>query len=101
MGSFYFSQHDHRKAVAFYETAIRLQPRAIQPYVNISFAYNALGLNDQAEQSLRRACELEPKSPEANLNLGLLLGELGQFERGRIASAKSCRAGPQIRRGSL
>jgi len=80
MGSFYLSQRDYRQAAAFYETAIRLQPRAIQPYVNISFAYDGLGLNDKAVQSLRKACELQPKSPEANLNLGLLLGQMGHFE---------------------
>jgi tetratricopeptide (TPR) repeat protein len=80
MGGFYFPQHDYRRAAASYETAIELQPRIIQPYVNISFVYNALGLNDKAEQSLRRACELDPKSLEANLNLGLLLGEMGRLE---------------------
>jgi len=95
MGSFYLSQHDYRKAVAFYETAIRLQPRVIQPYVNISFAYNALGLNDKAEQSLRRACALEPKNPEANLNLGLLLGELGQLSEAGSYLQKAAELDPQ------
>ena len=80
MGSFYLSQREYGQASAFYETAIRLQPRAIQPYVNISFAYNGLGLNDKAVQSLRKARELQPKSLEANLNLGLLLGEMGRYE---------------------
>ena len=80
VGSFYLSQQDYRQAAAFYETAMRLQPRAIQPYVNSSFAYNGLGMNDKAVQSLRRACELQPKSLEANLNLGLLLGEMGRLE---------------------
>ena len=80
MGSFYLARHDYGQAVAFYQTAIRLQPRVIQPYVNISFAYNALGLNGKAVESLRQACALQPKSPEANLNLGLLLGEMGQLE---------------------
>jgi tetratricopeptide (TPR) repeat protein len=80
LGGFYLAKHDYRQAVASFETAIRLQPRAIQPYVNISFAYNALGLNDNAVQSLSKACELQPKNLEANLNLGLLLGEMGRFE---------------------
>jgi tetratricopeptide (TPR) repeat protein len=80
MGSFYLSQRDFRLAAAFFETAIRLQPRVLMPYVNIAFAYSALGLNDKAEQSLRRACDMEPESLEANLNLGLLLGEMGRLE---------------------
>jgi tetratricopeptide (TPR) repeat protein len=80
MGNFYLSQHDYPQAVAFFETAIRLQPHIFHLYVNISFAYNALGLKDKAEQSLRRACELEPKSPEANFDLGLLLGDIGRID---------------------
>ena len=95
LGSFYLSQRDYRQAAAFYETAIRLQPRVIQPYVNISFAYNALGLNDKAEQSLRKACELEPKSLEANLNLGLLLGEMGHFEEAGSHLQKAAELDPE------
>jgi tetratricopeptide (TPR) repeat protein len=95
MGSFCLSQRDYRQAAAFYETAIRLQPSAIQPYVNISFAYNGLGLNDKAAQSLRRACELQPKSPEANLNLGLLLGEMGHFEEAASHLQKAAELDPE------
>jgi tetratricopeptide (TPR) repeat protein len=95
MGSFYLSQRDYKQAVAFFEAAIRLQPSVIQPYVNISFAYNALGLNDKAEQSLRRAFELEPKSLEANLNLGLLLGEMGRLEEAGSHLQKAATLDPQ------
>jgi tetratricopeptide (TPR) repeat protein len=95
MGSFYLSQRNYRQAAAFFETAIRLQPSIIQPYVNISFAYNALGLNDKAEQSLRRAFELEPKSLEANLNLGLLLGEMGRLEEAGSHLQKTAELDPQ------
>jgi tetratricopeptide (TPR) repeat protein len=95
MGGFYLAQRDYRQAAAFYETAIRLQPRVIQPYVNISFAYNALGLNDKAAQSLRRACELQPKSLEANLNLGLLLGEMGHFEEAAERLQKAAELDPK------
>jgi tetratricopeptide (TPR) repeat protein len=94
MGSFYMSQHDYKQAAAFYETAIRMQPRALQPYVNISFAYNALGLNDKAAQSLRKACELEPKSFEAHLNLGLLLGEMNSFDEAGVHLQKAAELDP-------
>jgi tetratricopeptide (TPR) repeat protein len=95
MGSFYFSQRDFQQAVTFYETAIRLQPRVIQPYVNISFAYNALGMNDKAEQSLRRACDLQPKNMEANLNLGLLLGEMEHLEEAGSHLQKAAELDPK------
>ncbi len=95
MGSFYLSQRDYGQAVASFERAIRLQPGVIQPYVNISLAYNALGLNDKAEQNLRRAFELEPKSLEANLNLGLLLGEMGRLEEAGSHLQKAAELDPQ------
>jgi len=95
MGNFDLSRRDYRQAASFFETAIRLQPRAIQPYVNISFAYNALGLNDKAEKSLRRACEMDPKSLEANLNLGLLLGEMGQFQEAGSFLQKAAELDPK------
>jgi tetratricopeptide (TPR) repeat protein len=95
MGNFDLSRRDYRQAASFFETAIRLQPRAIQPYVNISFAYNALGLNDKAEQSMRRACEIDPKSLEANLNLGLLLGEMGRFQEAGSALQKAVELDPK------
>jgi len=95
MGSLYLSQRDYRQAAAFFETAIRLRPRALMPYVNIAFAYSALGLNDKAEQSLRKACEMEPESLEANLNLGLLLGEMGRLEEAGTYLKKACGLDPE------
>jgi tetratricopeptide (TPR) repeat protein len=95
MGSFYLAQRNYQQAEAYYETAIRLQPRAIQPYVNIAFVYNALDKNDKAEQSLRRACEMEPDSLEANLNLGLLLGEMARFEEAGTYLQKAAELDPR------
>ncbi len=95
MGSFYYAQRDYRQSISFYETAIRLEPRVLMPYVNISFAYNALGLNDQAEQSLRKACEIDAESLEANLNLGLLLGEMGRFEEAGTHLKKAAELDPE------
>ncbi|MBN2319057.1 MAG: tetratricopeptide repeat protein [Acidobacteria bacterium] len=95
MGSFYLSQRDYGQAASFYETATRLQPRVLMPYVNIAFAYSGLGLNAKAEQSLRRACEMEPESLEANLNLGLLLGETGRFEEAGRYLQKALKMDPE------
>lgn len=94
-GGFHLSLQDYRRAAAFYETAIRLQPDAVQPYVNVSFAYNELGLGAKAEQSLRKACELEPRSVEAQLNLGLLLGEAGRLTEAGMHFGKAAALDPQ------
>jgi tetratricopeptide (TPR) repeat protein len=95
MGNFCFSQRDYKSAVAFFETAIQLQPRALQPYVNISLAYNELGSKDKAEQSLRKACEIEPKNLAAHLNLALLLGELGRLDEAETHFQKAAELDPK------
>ena len=95
LGSFYLAKQDYRQAgPASFETAMRLQPRAIQPYVNGSFAYNALGANDKAMQSLSKAIELQPKSLEAHLNLGLLFGEMGRLAEAAIHLQKAVELDP-------
>jgi tetratricopeptide (TPR) repeat protein len=95
MGSYYLSQQDYSQAVAYFETAMRLQSKVLPPYVNIAFAYTALGLNDKAEQSLRRACNMDPESLEANLNLGLLLGEMGRLEEAATYLKKALHLDPE------
>ncbi|MHC4238542.1 MAG: tetratricopeptide repeat protein [Planctomycetota bacterium] len=69
---------EYKRAVDSFRTAIRLRPDFMPPYVNIAFAYNALGQNDKAEQSFRKALVLEPNSVVTYLNLGMLLGEQGR-----------------------
>lgn len=48
-------------------------PDAAEPYVKLAQVYRSLGKSDQAEQSLRRALELEPENPIAVSQLVELL----------------------------
>ena len=86
------SLREFQTAIASFETAIRLEPNILMPYVNVSLAYNVLGQNDKAEQSLRKAYAMEPGSLEVNLNLGLLLAELERAGEAKNVSAKGARA---------
>ena len=81
--------------MAEFETAIRLQPDALPPYVNVALAYNALGQNDKAEASLRRALSLDPTNAAANLNLGMLLAELGKMSEAEQAFRAAFKADPR------
>lgn len=76
LGSFYTQQGDQQKALAAFETAIKLRPDFVPPLVNIEFVHNARGDNGKAEASLRRAVALDPNNPVVHLNLGMLLGEM-------------------------
>jgi tetratricopeptide (TPR) repeat protein len=80
LGNFYASRNEIEKAIASYETAIRLEPRAVLPLTNIAIVYDRKGEHDKAETSLRRAMEIDPKRAPVHFNLGLLLAEKGQVQ---------------------
>jgi tetratricopeptide (TPR) repeat protein len=63
--------------------------------VNAALAYNALGQNDKAEARLRRALDLDPTSAVANLNLGMLLAEMGRMPDAERAFRASFEADPR------
>jgi tetratricopeptide (TPR) repeat protein len=58
LGNFHMRRGDHEKALASYQTAIKLRPDFVPPYVNIAFVHNSMGHNDKAEASFRKAIAL-------------------------------------------
>jgi tetratricopeptide (TPR) repeat protein len=75
LGNFYASRNETEKAIASYETALRLEPRALLPLTYIAIVYGQRGEYDKAEASLRKAIEIDPKNAPVHFNLGLLLAE--------------------------
>ncbi len=76
LGNFHVRRPDQEKALASYQTAIKLRPDFVPPYVNIAFVHNAMGHNDKAEASFRKAIAIDPNNAAVHLNLGMLLGEM-------------------------
>jgi tetratricopeptide (TPR) repeat protein len=76
LGNLHTRSADHEKALASYQTAIKLRPDFVPPYVNIAFVHNSMGRNDKAEASFRKAIALDPNNTVLYLNLGMLLGEM-------------------------
>jgi tetratricopeptide (TPR) repeat protein len=78
LGNYYSNRNENEKAIASYETALRIEPRALLPLTNIAIAYGRRGEYERAETSLRRAIEIDSKSAPVHFNLGLLLAERGR-----------------------
>jgi len=81
--------------VSEFETAARLRPDALPPYVNVALAYNALGDNTKAEASLRRALSLEPTNAAAQLNFGMLMAEMGRMAEAEQAFRAVSKTNPR------
>jgi tetratricopeptide (TPR) repeat protein len=75
LGNYYLNSGVIQLALAAYETATKLDPRAVMPMVNTSIAYARMGENEKAEESLKKVLELDPENAAANFNMGLLKAE--------------------------
>ena len=96
LGNLHMRRHDEEKALATYETAIKLQPDFVPPYVNIAFIYNSLGHNDKAEACFRKAIALDPNNAAVHLNLGMLLGEMKRPEDAEKSFRAALTADPNL-----
>ena len=96
LGNFYMRRLDQEKALASYETAIKLRPDFVPPYVNIAFIHNAMGHNDRAEASFRKAIALDPNNAVVHLNLGMLLGEMKRSKDAEKAFRAALTADPNL-----
>jgi tetratricopeptide (TPR) repeat protein len=75
LGNYFIQRNDLPLALGAYETAEKLEPRAILPYVNASIVYARMGDKGKTEESLNKALKINPKSAAANFNMGLLKAE--------------------------
>jgi len=96
LGNFHMRLHDEKKALASYQTAIKLRPDFVPPYVNIAFIYNSMGHNDKAEASLSTALAHDPNNGAVHLNLGMLLGEMKRPKDAEKAFRAALMADPNL-----
>ncbi|NTW60208.1 MAG: tetratricopeptide repeat protein [Nitrospirae bacterium] len=96
MGNYQLNRGEAKKAVASYQTAMKLDPQAILPMVNISLAYAQLGEGEKAEKSLQKALKLAPDNAAANFNMGLLKAEKNDPKAAEKYLKKAFKADPQM-----
>jgi tetratricopeptide (TPR) repeat protein len=100
LGNYYLDREDFNKAVASYETAVKMEPRGVLAMVNEAMAYARIGDNGKAADALQKALKVAPDNAAANFNMGLLRAEendLGAAEKHLRAAFK---ADPQMARAA-
>jgi Flp pilus assembly protein TadD len=80
IGNYQLGRGETKKAVASYQVALKLDPKAIMPMVNTAIAYAQMGENDKAERSLQKSLKQAPDNSAANFNMGLLKVEKEDFQ---------------------
>lgn len=73
-----------------YEDAIKLLGKVVEgsqnnsaPYINMAMAYEKLGKTDKAEDSFKRALDINPSHPVANNEYALLLRKNGRYSEAK------------------
>jgi tetratricopeptide (TPR) repeat protein len=96
LGNYHLERGDFKQAVAAYDTALKLEPRAVLAMVNESMAYARMGENRKADESLQSALKAAPDNAAANLNMGLLKAEQNDPHGAEQYLRKALEADPQM-----
>ena len=96
LGNYYLDRQDFKQAVASYETALKLEPRAVLAMVNESMAYVHMGENEKADESLKKALKVAPDNAAANFNMGLLKAEQNDMQGAEAHLRAALKADPQM-----
>jgi tetratricopeptide (TPR) repeat protein len=84
LGIYHQNQGNANKALNAYETAARLYPESLMPFINSSVLYSYIGNQAKAEENLKKVLEIDPDNEAASLNLGLLLAEQGKCRKRKV-----------------
>lgn len=96
MGNYHLSRSDLNEAVASYNTALRLDPRAVPVMVNQSIAYARLGETAKAADALDRALGIAPDNAAAHFNMGLLRAELNDMNAAESHLREALKTDPRM-----
>jgi tetratricopeptide (TPR) repeat protein len=96
LGNYHLNRGDFKQAVACYDTALKLEPRAVLAMVNESLAYARSGDPRKAGDILQKALEVAPDNAEANFNMGLLKAEQNDFKEAEAYLRTALKADPQM-----
>ncbi|SPF33790.1 Tfp pilus assembly protein PilF [Syntrophobacter sp. SbD1] len=96
LGNYYLDCGDIKHAVASYDTALKLEPRAVLAMVNESMAYARVGENKKADESLKKALQVAPDNAAANFNMGLLKAEENDPKGAEMHLRAALKADPQM-----
>ncbi len=89
LGGAYILQRKYDPAIEVLESAARLEPENVMVWTNLAAAYlgslpiSSEGRQEQAIRAYERALSLDPATPHAHYNLGLIYLERKDAERAR------------------
>lgn len=91
-----FLMQDYARAITHFQRVSKLDPRRVQPLVNLGAVYNRKGDFQQATRILRQALSKDRKCAEAYYNLGIAHRGLNQLSMAVSAYREAIRLAPEM-----
>ena len=91
-----FMMQDYPRAITHFQRVSKLDPRRVQPLVNLGAVYNRKGDFQQATKTLRQALSKDRKCAEAYYNLGIAHRGLNQLSMAVSAYREAIRLSPEM-----
>jgi tetratricopeptide (TPR) repeat protein len=96
LGNYYLNRGEVKEALAAYDTALKIEPRAAMVMVNAAMAYAQMGEISRAEKSLVKAIKIAPENAAAHFNLGLVKAEQSQGKEAERELKEAFRLDPKM-----
>ncbi len=96
LGNYYLDAGNFKQAVAAYETALTMEPRAVLAIVNQAMAHARMGENIKADLALEKALHIAPDSAAAHFNMGLLKAESQDLDAAEKHLRTALKSDPQM-----
>jgi tetratricopeptide (TPR) repeat protein len=96
LGNYYLDSGNLPSALRAYDTALKLEPRAVMPMVNAAMAHAQAGENTEAEGFLKKALGVSPNNAAANFNMGLLKAEQKKTDEAELHLRAALKADPKM-----
>lgn len=96
LGNYYLNRGDVKQALASYDIALKIEPRAAMVMVNAAMAYAQMDDKGMAEKFLRQAIKIAPDNATAHFNLGLLQAEGNRVKEAEQELKEAFRLDPKM-----
>jgi tetratricopeptide (TPR) repeat protein len=96
LGNYYLNRGEIKEALAAYDTALKIEPRAAMVMVNAAMAYVRMDDKGMAEKFLRQAIKTAPDNAAAHFNLGLLKAEQNRVREAERELKEAFRLDPKM-----
>jgi tetratricopeptide (TPR) repeat protein len=96
LGNYYLNRGDLKQALASYDIALKIEPKAPMVMVNAAMASARMDDKAMAEKFLRQAIKIAPDNSAAHFNLGLLKAEENRGKEAERELKEALRLDPKM-----